>query len=181
MSLMFILAGAAFLAIAIYVIFRDKRYMRESTVVSGKVLAIKESKVKNSGGSQATFYIPIIEYYAEGKTWRFKGDNQGIGHTLKSGQSVPIRIQHGNHKVARVEHDIKGLNAIIYLFIPLGAGAIITGMALFDSSELSSSAQWLPLVIGLLVVSFKILPRLSRNLSRPEFEESKEVVGSSSN
>ena len=189
LGLMFVFAGMVFVAIAIYVIRRDKRYIQESTVISGRVLGIKEKRVISSNGAASTIYIPTVEYYEMGKTWRFEGDNQGPGHTLQVGQAVSIRIQKGNHKIARLEKDIQSLNTIIYLFLPLGLVAVIAGLAIFKPSEfslhlsLSSSMQWLPVIAALIYVVMRAWSSISPLLngsSLPEFEESEEVKGSAS-
>lgn len=179
MSLMLLFSGVIFLALSVYVIHRDSQYIRKSTVVPGRIVKIHEKKVTNSNGAGHISYIPTVEYHAFGKKWRFEGDNQGAGHNLKPGQSISIRIQNGNYKVARLEQDIQTLNSMMYLFMPLGLLAIIAGVSMFNLSDISVSVHWIPVILGLAYVGMKVwpsLPFLSSLSSIPIFSESKEVT-----
>lgn len=163
--------GALFAVLGFFIDKRDKAYTNNSSVITGEVINIREQSVQTSEGAR-TRYLPVIKYLSQGSCYRFEGDDQGGTHLLKPGNSVRIRLQNDNHKIARLEADISSLGGIAYLFIGLGVVAVMFSLIMFDPTELKFDVMLFAPIVAILYVGLKLWPRIAMLRQLPMFEES---------
>ena len=168
------MAGILFSTLGIYILKRDNAYSQNSTLVNGEVINIREQSVETSDGRR-TRHLPVVKYFSQGKCWCFEGDDQGADHYLKPGSSVKIRLQNGNHKIARLEKDISGLGGIAYLFVVLGMVVVMFALIMFDPAEFQFSVVSFAPLVAILYGGVMVWPVIANARQLPVFEESVEL------
>lgn len=171
--LVFGIVGVIFTAIGVYIVKRDKAYNQNSSLITGEIIEIREQAVETSEGNR-TRHLPVVKYFSQESWWRFEGDDQG-GHFLKSGDAVQVRLQNGNHKIARLEMDISSLGNIAYMFIGGGVLAVIFALVMFEPVKFQFNIMWFAPVVGVLYIGTRVWPSISNVRQLPMFEESKKL------
>jgi hypothetical protein len=155
------LAGSVVCAFGVYIIKRDKRFIRSSTLINGEVVKIIEQSVNTYEG-QRTRHIPVVKYFSQGKFWCFEGDDQGAAKFLISGASVKVRIHNENYRLGRLEQDMSGLSGIAYLFVIIGIIFLVLATVLFKPEEFNFSLMTFAPLVAILYAGMMVWPSIAR-------------------
>lgn len=132
-SLIFLLAGLIFVAVAFIGKKTRKKFIAESFNVPGVVVDIKKER-QRSGNSTAEFSLPIIEYRVDA-SFRFKAEIDANKHHIKLGDSVEVQVDRSNHRIAKLKKGNKEFNLVMNLMLFLGLTGCGVSVYLFNPAD----------------------------------------------
>lgn len=179
--LLFTLTGLSLVLLAVFLIRLDRAFLRESSSVTGNIVAVNRCEIRSRQGTSIP-WCPTIEYAADNKKWQFEADGNPIESAFRIGQTTPVLVSNKNPQVARSTNNVSSVNGILYLLGGLGLVFTILGIAIIDVSALTLDEP-IPWIIGaavLMIMTLRVAPIVKRMRTTPRFKESEEVVVSRS-
>ena len=149
MTIIFLVVGLVFAALGVFLIIDHKNFLKTARKANGNVIAVEKyisTTSTNSRSEKRTYYRPIIDYVANGDSYRLTASigNSDIKYDI--GQRVPVLFSPNNPKDAKMDTPMQYMLGGIFTFLGL-AGVIVF---IFDHLE-SGFVWWEPL-LALLVV-----------------------------
>jgi hypothetical protein len=123
MEFVFVIVGVVFFGVGIFLVIDHRKFQERAYKVRGKVVGI-ERYVSTSGSgsnrSRSTYYRPVVEYVAQGNTYRFNhtGGRESIKHKLN--QTVPVLVARDNPADARLDSNHIMVMGVVFALVGLG-------------------------------------------------------------
>jgi len=167
MEFVLVIVGAVFFAVGAFLVINHRNFREHAYKVRGKVVGI-ERYVSTSGSgsnrSRSTFYRPVVEYVAQGNTFRFNSmiGRESIRHKLN--QTVPVLVARDNPADARL--DSNQITVMGAIFALVGLGLLIAFPFVYEFS-------WYSVGIGLFMLGSiaVVIMRIVRKINFRSFRD----------